>query len=116
MNDISLILVKNERAVSDKPSWMPNELIPLPHRILFQNEFVGLLLAGLKRGQELLLQPTSSLLLTVTHGQVQLIKRNRFFTLRESGQHRLETDEDWEIHAVSEADLLFFIPTARAVY
>ncbi|HVU28044.1 MAG TPA: hypothetical protein VHG71_09960 [Verrucomicrobiae bacterium] len=86
----------------------------LPHRTLFQNEFVSLVLVGLKHGQELLLQHTPFVLLTVTHGCVQLLGTGHLITLREGGQRRLESDNHWQIHALSEADLLFFIPTIKA--
>jgi hypothetical protein len=114
MNISTPVISNDELSALDQMSGLPGELIHLPHRTLFQNEFVGLVLVGLKGGQKLLLQPIPTLLLTVTHGRVQLIRRNRFFTLREGGQHRLESGDYWGIHAAFDADVLFFIPTSRA--
>lgn len=112
MNDTSSILLKKEWA--DKPSWMPSELVQLPHRILFQNEFIGVVLVGLKQGHELLFNKTSQLLVTVTYGRVQVILGRRSLTLREGGQHRVETSEGCELRAMLETDLLLFVPTERA--
>jgi hypothetical protein len=98
---------------SDTPSFVDpllSLLNGLPCRTLFQNEFVSLVLVGLKSGQELLLCPAPVLLLTVGRGRVLLRGMDRLATLNEGGQRRLEQGDHWEISALSESDLLLFIP------
>lgn len=115
MNDVPSTALDDESAASDMSSWLPSELIQLPHRILFQNEFIGVVLVRLKQGHELLFKKTSRLLMTVTFGRAQVIFGRRLLTLREGGQHRVELSEDCELRAVTETDLLLFVPTDRAM-
>lgn len=82
----------------------------LPCRTLFQKEFVSIILVGLKSVQELLPHPAPVLLLTVGRGRVLLRGLDRLATLNEGGQLRLEQGDHWEISALSESDLLLFIP------
>lgn len=114
MNDAPSILVKDELAASDRPSWLPDELIQLPRRILFQNEFVGVVLVGLRQGHELSFKRSSRLLVIIAFGRVQVIFARGFRTLQEGGQYRVERSEDCELRAVTEADLLLFVPTDLA--
>jgi len=114
MNDGPSILLRDKLAAWGKPSCMPQELVPLPHRVLFQNEFIGVVLVGLKQGHELLFNKTSRLLVTVAYGRAQIIFGRRFLTLREGGQHRVEMSEGCELRALLETDLLLFVPTERA--
>jgi hypothetical protein len=88
-------------------------LTGLAGRTLFQNEFVALILLGLKSGQELLLNRSPLLLLTVAHGHVLLRGKDRLAALNEGEQRRLEQDDHWEISALSESELLFLIPKAQ---
>lgn len=115
MKEATSIFSRDEAAVLDKPSWMPNELIRLPHRILFEIEFIGVVLVRLRQGHELLFKRSSRLLVTVAFGRAQVIFERGFRTLLQCNQHRVETGENCELRAMAETDLLLFIPTVKAV-
>ncbi len=114
MNKAPVILLRTRLSAMNETSWLPNELVVLPHRILFQNEFVGVILVGLKQGHESFFKKTVRLLVTVTHGRARVAFGNQFRTLREGNQHRVEMSEGCELRALLETDLLLFIPTDRA--
>ena len=109
MKPPSLDGLPDESRVAQSKSICIDWLTALPHRVLFQNKFLRLVLADFKRGQILSFSPHSSLLVTIAHGHVQFVRGNTF-TLSEGAHQRLEAGDLWTMHALSEADLLFFIP------
>lgn len=115
MNNEPVMLLRRRWPMPDEATWVPDELVVLPHRVLFQNEFVGVILVGLTQGYELLFDKPSHLLVTVTHGQARVAFQGRRKTLREGSQHRVEMGAGCALRALLETDLLFFIPTDRAI-
>lgn len=115
MNETASILSRDDVAVLDKPSWLPDELMRLPYRVLFENEFIGVVLVRLRQGHELLFKRGSRLLVTVAFGWTQVVAERGFRTLFQCSQHRVEPVENCELRVVAETDLLLFIPTVKAM-
>ncbi|MEJ0091834.1 MAG: hypothetical protein WDM80_19055 [Limisphaerales bacterium] len=109
--------MKPDLAIPTEPEPARSELIsvsparrrsPFP-RILFQNEFVSLVLVRLLPGQRLHFARPVLRLLTVNRGHVRMFGPDGSFVFQNSGRWRLERGEQWKICAQTEAFLSLFI-------
>ena len=87
-----------------------------PHRVLFENDYMCQILARLEAGEEISLRSSPLLLLTLREGRALFQGAHCARTLPEGEQLRLERSEPWEILALTDAILLFFVckPSLRA--
>lgn len=78
-------------------------------QILFESEFVALVLVKLKRGQHLRFGEPALRLLTVVEGRVRMHGPHGSFVLEDFGRWRLERGESWKIRATTDACVSLFV-------
>jgi hypothetical protein len=97
------------------PPRVLSSLRDLPKRLLFSNEHLQMLLAGLHPGQALEdFEAPTPLLVVVAFGEIQLRLGDSRRVHREGEDFRLEPGSFCDLVAHGETDLLFFIPTNRS--
>jgi hypothetical protein len=91
-------------------------VIQLPSRVLFENEFVRIVLVGLTRETDRIpFQPRAPALVTVTFGRALVRGEGVVRELVEGNQLRLEPGVLYRLRSVEAADLVFF-ETTRSSY
>lgn len=86
-------------------------MVQLPFRLLFENEFVRIVLVGLSRETDRIrLQPHRPVLVTVTFGRALARGEGVVRELAEGSQLRLEPGVLYRLRPVEAADLVFFEP------
>lgn len=104
MNQDSLLL-------DSVPVRLLASLRDLPKRLLFRNEHLQMLLAGLHAGQTLVaFEAPGPLLVVVAFGEVELCTGPDRRWHREGEDFRLDAGRPCDLVARGETDLLFFIP------
>ena len=84
---------------------------PLRKRLLFQNEYVQMLLTGLRAGESVRhFRTEAPILLIVAYGGVEVLGREGWTELLEGEEFRIEPGYDYTLRAPEESDLLFFVP------
>lgn len=97
------------------PPRVLSSLRDLPKRLLFSNEHLQMLLAGLHSGQALEgFEAPGPLLVVVAFGEVELRFGPDRSTYREGEDFRLVPGRACDLVARGETDLLFFIPAERS--
>jgi hypothetical protein len=107
--------MKALRVIANRPAPTP----PIASQsavseILFQNEFVSLLLVQLKREQSLCFEEPALRLLTVVRGQLQVRGPDGSYILRDMARRRLERGKHWQLHAITDTQLLLFVAKVAA--
>ena len=84
-------------------------MVQLPSRLLFENEFIRIVLVGLSRGTDRIrLQPRRPVLVTVTFGRALVRGEGVVRELAEGNQLRLEPGILYRLRPVEVVDLVFF--------
>jgi hypothetical protein len=109
MNTLPLLAARAKPVNFHPVSILPATLRAVTPRILFQNEFVSLVLIELKSGQRLHFAERALSLLTVLRGRVRMRGPHGSLVLHDFGHWRLERGAFWKIGALADASISLFI-------
>jgi hypothetical protein len=84
-------------------SVLPLRFSTAPPQVLFQSEFISMLLAEIKTGQRLYFSKLRLSLITVVSGTVRMQGPNGSFVSHPSCGIRLGHGEDWKIYALTDS-------------
>lgn len=114
MNSIPMVAVTKRPPASIVDAIAASDSLAPATQILFESEFIALVLVKLACGQRLYFDNPALRLLTVVEGRLRMRGPDGSFVLQETGRWRLESGTCWKIRAMADATVSLLVVKPRS--